>query len=395
MNSKRSPDLRVKRIYDEPAGDDGRRVLVENDFPSATVTALESLIQEIPDSPIRPLRDTAAPDTAAWQRYLMPHLKQDWLQVPWFFAETYFYRRVLEATGYFQPGPGHLVDPFLYQKQQGLETTQEAIAALSERVNEWLAQNDENRPGVSRLLAIALWGNQADLSMWPADGEGQRGHVDVEQQQAHTLVDDGRTVAHHLASLEAELIRVDFMMDNAGFELVSDLCLADYLLSGQTAAAVHLHLKPHPTFVSDATIKDVRETVDYLAAVSHVEVNALAQRLQDHLHNGRLRLRHHYYWTSPLSGWEMPSSLQQELAQSHLVISKGDANYRRLLGDRHWAFTTPLADIVSYFPAPLLALRTLKSEVAAGLPPGQPEALAQEDADWMVIGEWGVIQFVS
>ncbi len=40
---------------------------------------------------------------------------------------------------------------------------------------------------------------------------------------------------------------------------------------------------------------------------------------------------------------------------------------RRLLGDRHWDFTTNMADIFSYLPVPMVALRTLKSEVATGL----------------------------
>ena len=31
-----------------------------------------------------------------------------------------------------------------------------------------------------------------------------------------------------------------------------------------------------------------------------------------------------------------------------------------LLGDRLWALDTPFAEVAAYFPAPLLALRTLK-----------------------------------
>jgi hypothetical protein len=74
------------------------------------------------------------------------------------------------------------------------------------------------------------------------------------------------------------------------------------------------------------------------------------------------------------------------------VISKGDANYRRFLGDAHWPPTTPFEAIVEYFPAPLVALRALKSEVIAGLAPGQAEQLQQEDPDWMVDGLRGIVQ---
>jgi hypothetical protein len=52
----------------------------------------------------------------------------------------------------------------------------------------------------------------------------------------------------------------------------------------------------------------------------------------------------------------------------------------------------PFADAVSYFPAPLVALRTLKGEIITGLAPGQTERLAAEDPAWLVNGRRGVIQ---
>lgn len=89
----------------------------------------------------------------------------------------------------------------------------------------------------------------------------------------------------------------------------------------------------------------------------------------------------------------MPEELKNELAQSSLIIIKGDANYRRCLGDRQWSFTTVFEDIVCYFPAPILVLRTLKSEIAAGLQLKQVEKLNQEDPNWLTNGQWGLIQF--
>jgi hypothetical protein len=50
---------------------------------------------------------------------------------------------------------------------------------------------------------------------------------------------------------------------------------------------------------------------------------------------------------------------------------------------------------VSYFPAPVLALRTLKAEVACGLSSEQVERLDETHSDWLTSGEWGVIQFAS
>ena len=48
------------------------------------------------------------------------------------------------------------------------------------------------------------------------------------------------------------------------------------------------------------------------------------------------------------------------------VIFKGDANYRRMLGDRKWDIHTPLTAILHpWAPTNLIALRTLKFSVEA------------------------------
>ena len=98
--------------------------------------------------------------------------------------------------------------------------------------------------------------------------------------------------------------------------------------------------------------------------------------MDGHIAAGELLPRAHWSSASPLFYYEMPGDLHAELARMDLVIVKGDANYRRLLGDAHWPHETPFADVVSYFPAPVVALRTFKSEVAVGLAPGQAEELA-------------------
>jgi hypothetical protein len=158
---------------------------------------------------------------------------------------------------------------------------------------------------------------------------------------------------------------------------------------------VRLNLKIHPTFVSDAMISDVQDTVRFLAQEENKATAAFGERLQGYLEDSRLLMSDHPFWTSPFAFWLLPDDLRQELSQSRLIISKGDANYRRLLGDRMWPFTTSFQAIMSYTPAPLLALRSLKAELAAGLTEAQIERLNREDPDWLVNGRWGVIQFVE
>ncbi|WP_375471421.1 damage-control phosphatase ARMT1 family protein [uncultured Nostoc sp.] len=372
-----------------------RRVIAENNFSSEINTSLENLATELPTGFLQPLVNDTAIDFSAWNTYLEFYKGQRWVDVPWFFAETYFYRLILEITNYFRPGVWQRIDPFELQKSQGLEASLDSIILLCGQVNNWLDNSQigekSNQTALIALLYFALWGNRVDLSLWSAF-ENDRSRFDIQTQLAHILVNDASQVAELLTTSHGG--RIDFVVDNAGFELVCDLSLADFLLSSGLGNQVYLHLKPHPTFVSDAMIKDVDYTIKFLAASGHQQVKFFAQRLQENIASGRLVLSENYFWTSPLAFWEISNSLKNELANASLVIVKGDANYRRLLGDRHWDFTTNIADIVCYLPVPMVALRTLKSEVAVGLKPEIIEKVAKTDSSWLTNGQWGVIQLV-
>lgn len=344
-----------------------RRVLHENSLSPEATQAVLALAEEIPHAPIRAPHDHSAPDLALWEAYCAPYLGQNWLEVPWFFAETAMYRRILEATGYFKPGSGFYVDPYTLQKRLALEEFR--FASL---------------PGdLAAALAASLWGNQADLSLWPAGENTTPGAT-------HILADDTPQVVAYLTELIRHDARVDLILDNVGSELVHDLLLADHLL--RHGLHLVMHAKPHPTFVSDALVVDVQNTVGWLSQHQHAQVAAVGNHLLAALADGRIELRDDWYWTSPLPGWEMPAALRADLSQSGLLISKGDANYRRWFGDCHWPTHTPLQHVLSYVPAPLLLLRTCKSEIVLGIEPEHSHAVAQQDAEWMTSGRWGVIQ---
>src|SRR6185295_12536227 len=93
-------------------------VLIENDLSQPIIQQLKTLMEEIPFAQIRHLNDAEALDTSLWAEYIEPYLGLNWLQIPWFLAETYLYRRILEATRYFKPGEGYHLDPFAQQKQR-------------------------------------------------------------------------------------------------------------------------------------------------------------------------------------------------------------------------------------------------------------------------------------
>jgi hypothetical protein len=235
------------------------------------------------------------------------------------------------------------------------------------------------------LLRASLWGNRIDLSYKQVAGSGAGGR----SAAGELLADDAGDVCRRLA--EGDRRDVIIINDNAGTELAMDLALADFLLDADLARLVTLHVKPQPFFVSDAMAADVEMGIRALAG-GGVQTKALAARLREHLAAARLRVTTHWFYCTSLFYYQLPADLLATLAGADLVIVKGDANYRRLLGDAHWPYETPFGQTTAYFPAPVVTLRTLKSEIVVGLAEGESARLQAQDPNWLINGTRGVIQ---
>jgi len=361
-----------------------RQVIEDSDYPADIVAALEVFREEIASRPMQPLHEVAL-DVAFWNAEWKTYQGKTWLQVPWYFAEAYFYRRLLEAVTYFQPDPWQGRDPFQKQKQRQMEADVQRLAA------EW-DQFSALEPMMlfEALLHSCLWGNRTDLSNFTVKVQAQGGLATRDER--HLILIDHTAQVHALLSRRVQ--RVDFVNDNVGIDLLFDLALADFLLRQGWAQWVKLHLKDRPFFVSDAMPKDVRAMVSLLQAASSTAMQALGARLVEHIAAGRIALTDDPFWTRCLMFRQMPLHLREEIGRSGLVILKGDVNYRRLLDDCHWPPTTRMEDVTGYFPEPFLTLRTLKGEIMVGLEPGQAEALSAADPMWLINGKRGVIQLV-
>lgn len=360
------------------------RVIAENNYSTRIEGNLKTLRTELFSGTVRPIQPGTYQDGDNWGAYTQPYLNMRWNELPWFFAETYFYRRVLEAVGYFDHAPDERRDPFLQQKIMSWEMSDSALVAYAQRTNVLLGNPD----AFPEMLFMDLWGNRADLSIWPADSGSQP--VFNYDNQADLLIDHSRLVDAHIRQ-RAETTRIDIVLDNAGLELAADLYFACYCLETGLAQTVRLHAKHHPTFVSDTMIVDIKWAISKLQQHPHPSVRSLGTALA-HACGNRLILQDDPYWNSPCAGWDMPERIRKELAPSTLVIFKGDANYRRLVGDRSWPFTTPFEDVCAYFPAPMTSLRTVKSEVLTGLNPGVEPALREIDPDSFTSGRYGILQ---
>ena len=362
-----------------------QKVIENNDYPPEITRALDAFREEIALNAMQPLSEQA-PDAAFWNGELAAYQGKTWLEVPWYFAETYFYRRLLQATGYFRPGPWEGCDPFQRQKEE------QAEIAVERLIESW-GQLADVGPDVAceTLLHSCLWGNRADLSNFTVAIQACGG-LAAREERHNILIDHTDRVR---ALLAGGMERVGFVNDNVGLDVLFDLALADFLLVRGWAREVVFYLKDRPFFVSDAMVKDVLAMIARLQAAPDALVRELGARLHDHRKAGRFVLQDDAFWTSCFPFQRMPLPLREELARSGLVILKGDVNYRRLLADRHWPHTSRMEEIAAYFPAPFLTLRTLKAEIMVGLEPGQSEALFAEDPAWLLNGKRGIVQLVN
>jgi hypothetical protein len=348
------------------------------DYPESVRTRLAVLASALAaDQPIPP-PDASLPSAGDWQRALGQRDGETWLSTDWFFAENYVYRLVAEQTRYFVTQR----DPFapIKREQYASEAHQEALAAA-------LAVSGPTPDLLFALLGTSLFGNRIDLSLAAARSRGTRAGLD------DLLIDERKAAVELLLERTGP---VHIIVDNAGTELSLDLVLASRLIE-RVSADVKLHVKLHPTFVSDAIAADVSWFLGADDAESRTrwrasgaEGEALRAGLTQSLESGRLTVAAHPFYNGPFSLWELPDALGETCRGARLVILKGDANYRRALGDAIWSPETPFSQVTDYFPAPLLALRTNKSDPIVGLEPGLANRLDTIDPAWRVNGQRGV-----
>src|ERR1044072_8995440 len=127
--------------------------------------ALDALLDSCTKGVIEPL------PAGAWREWGMDdHLWQSWLDSPWLWSESSFYRRLLDAVGYFGDGPWRGIDPFRPSKLAELDSqeTDHELAALDD-----LGSRTAEAQGAA-LLHGSLWGNRADLGCVLSDADAER-----------------------------------------------------------------------------------------------------------------------------------------------------------------------------------------------------------------------------
>ena len=248
-----------------------------------------------------------------------------------------------------------------------------------------------------------MWGNACDLSLSGGADRAQEHDPfhQITELKSHILIDRQVPVFTHLYNQQAFLLNfdvcVDFILDNAGFELMTDLCFADFLISKRLCSRIILHVKCMPWFVSDATSHDFAWLVDKLGQPSASPVwQVAAKRWREHLQNGQWVVQAHRFFTLPYDysrTREISPELFATMSQAKLLIFKGDLNYRKLVGDLQWPLSERFDTALRGFhPTSLVVLRTCKADVQLELDEKTAKHVAKLDPQWMVNGKWAVIQ---
>lgn len=248
------------------------------------------------------------------------------------------------------------------------------------------------------IFQFCLWGNRCDLSISSGQvlaeqGAGQTSHL--WHMKDNIIVDNSEHVWN--AVQKNENSRIDFVLDNSGFELFTDLCFAEFLLHAKLAENIHFHTKQIPWFVSDASKKDLLWMIEQMKLSSNKFLSWLGECWLQRIQDGSFVLQSHQFWTLAHDFSDMKSispDLYLDLSKAKIVFFKGDLNYRKLVGDRKWPHTTPFMEALwGFLPAPLCSLRTLKADVQVGLLPGQDGRIEAASKDWMTSGSYAVIQY--
>jgi len=339
--------------------------------------ALDGLLDEIAGGLIAPL-GPGARDQGTWSTWGADYCGTPWLDAPFLWSESYFYRRLLDAVGFFAPGAWQGIDPFAYLKDAELRdpALEPDLAALDA-----VDRLPVREQGQAKLMA-SLWGNRADLGFRIGSAPGS-----AELESAGLVADD----SSDLWSALGPDARVVLVADNAGREMLADLVLIDHLLRTGQAGSIALHVKPSPYYVSDATTADVLACLRRLATGTGT-AERTGGRVAAALRTGQLTLGTHDFYCAPWSYHRMPADLADRFRQASLTILKGDLNYRRLAGDRAWPATTPFASVTAYFPGSVAVLRTLKSDMVTGLNPAVVARLESGGQPWRTDGRHGLVQ---
>lgn len=118
---------------------------------------------------------------------------------------------------------------------------------------------------------------------------------------------------------------LDVVLDNAGYELFTDLCLADYMISKKLCKSNRIYVKNMPWFISDVMTKDFYWLLDKLADVEDENLRVISVRWKKYLRDGIWKTVESDFWTLPLDFTYMAKvdpNLYKQLSEAKAIFFK-------------------------------------------------------------------------
>ncbi|KAF6778782.1 hypothetical protein AHF37_01636 [Paragonimus kellicotti] len=395
-----------------------------------------------------------------------------WFSLPWLFVECYLYRRIVDCVALSHLGS---FDPFAVKKRSGLMKSESLVTQLLSFLS--VSENPQCTLSTDALFTIFIQVSDPTLCLV---GLGLRrcGPMSLTclctLMSVHTVTVDSISLADHVDRMSQRLVVDDtcalwrfwynrsvcyfdsstphvtaIVLDNAGPELVADLCLAEFLLCRGLTNKVYFYPKCIPWFVSDVTPLDV----DWLLTTGFTSqcLSGVVAPLADHWSSqwrrrfdaGEFCIQKSMFWTLPcafdeLSVLDRPLYDKLAYGDVNVIIFKGDLNYRKLVADRMWIPDDPSHKVRAFCPMQLgrpqppttghcdcsstshpsvgdpidcrcsiseevpsripplvVALRVAKADVAVGLSSDTLKRVLTSTPDWWTIGQYGFVQLVS
>ncbi|CAG9116474.1 unnamed protein product [Plutella xylostella] len=433
-----------------------------------------------------------------WNDWITAAQVHSYFNNPWVFSECYVYRRLQDIFERSTSESLRSFDPFAAQKKQAFTDNLEASCLAADELTRLISSGESKQAKFATLLRLSLWANKCDLSLSCGSAvdmsKGEAYIMDpvkwIQEWKKNVLVDNSSKIKLNFKKgkpinpenkklppvdappepppgekypcptkiVKRQTIMFDIVCDNAGYELVTDLLLADFVIQSTIAERVRFHVKSIPWFVSDVTPNDFTWTIEACLnssysrtgpvrpdpppvkkkskkkkktegevkkeeepappkepekrSVSANSLRAAAARWRQYVLDGKFVVMHDDYWTAPHVFNDMKEydyNMYRKLQYASLILFKGDLNYRKLMGEVCWNPLTPFQKALQGFhPAPIIAVRTVKSDLISGMPKpkkskkkkkkkkGKGDRLAEiteADPKWMETGNYGVIQY--
>ncbi|KZT54779.1 DUF89-domain-containing protein [Calocera cornea HHB12733] len=408
----------VVRTLNEQSDEDRITDLVES------IARMQDLMVDLTgNTKLRPIVDDGEGDIPLWNKEIAQFFQgRNFMNAPWLFAEAYKYRRLHECFSVSKYWKDY--DVFFRQKCDTFSRSSKAVFELSMRFSKpWKQvdglsasqQQEAVRLMFHELTQVCLWGNSTDLSLL----------INMTEEDIQKLQSTG---GDHLAATEKNILgndiprlwetvkrisqksdgRIDFVLDNAGFELYCDCVYADWLIQSGLAKTIRFHGKRFAWFVSDVTRKDwdwLLNTMVYgqlFPEASDAQMDslrALGERWKQYEREGKWIYEQHPFWCTGYTYWDLATEAPDvflHLSRSDLVIFKGDLNHRKLTYDCEAPPSTPFDMAIGPMASlpgapPVCSIRTIKSDVVVGIPEEVADRLNRDEDGWKISGKYAVV----